>query len=374
MLEETSLALPLEPEDDLITEIEVEEDDPIEVKYSMSSYGADYTVDSLVNRVKRGDIYIPTFQRSYVWDLKQASRFIESLLLGLPVPGIFLAREEDTKKLIVIDGNQRLRTLEYFYNGIFEPSGKVFKLIDVQKKFNNITYNSLSAEDRRQLDDSILHATIVKQDEPRDERNSSTYNSSTYLIFERLNTGGKVLAPQEVRSCIYHGDFKDILAKLNENESWRVIYNNKSTPDKRLRDEELILRFMALFDLHQEYKKPMKNFLNNYMEENKNKNSNLDIKEKLFIQTIELIYHHIGDKAFRFRKGLNAAIFDSVMVGLATRVVNGNAIQGETLKSVYENLIQNEEFRSFVDTARTTENRAVRGRINLAIKAFAEVI
>jgi uncharacterized protein with ParB-like and HNH nuclease domain len=367
MLEEL-LDLPVEPEDISLPDIAIEEDDPIEFTYSMTWYGADYTVDGLVKRIYRDDIYIPKFQRSYVWDIKQASRFIESLLLGLPVPGIFLAKEEDTKKLIVIDGNQRLRTLAYFYKGTFDPSGKAFKLIDVQKKFTNATYDSLSSEDRRQLDDSILHATIVKQDEPSND------DSSIYLIFERLNTGGKILAPQEVRSCIYHGDFKEVLAELNMNKSWRAIYNTSNIFDKRLRDEELILRFMALFDLHQEYRKPMKNFLNEYMRDNKKANTNLIIKKELFVKTIELIHRSVGDKAFKIRKHLNAAVFDAVMVGLATRLVRGDITQEETLKEIYDDLIQNKEFLTFIDTARTTDNLEVQGRIKIAIKAFAEVL
>ena len=92
------------------------------VEYRITSYGADYDVDGLVKRLKAGDIEVPNFQRSYVWRILEASRFIESLLLGLPVPAIFLARDEN-EKLLVIDGQQRLRTLQYFYNGIWAPTG-----------------------------------------------------------------------------------------------------------------------------------------------------------------------------------------------------------------------------------------------------------
>jgi uncharacterized protein with ParB-like and HNH nuclease domain len=97
-------------------------------KYLINSYGADYTVDSLVQRMEREDIYIPDFQRGYVWTITQASKFIESLLLGLPVPGIFLSKDRD-RKLVVIDGQQRLRTLQRFYNGVFDE--RVFKLHNV---------------------------------------------------------------------------------------------------------------------------------------------------------------------------------------------------------------------------------------------------
>ena len=97
-------------------------------RYSISSYGADYPVDGLVKRLKDGTIYVPPFQRSYVWSIRDASRFVESLLLGLPVPGVFLAKEEPTNKLLVIDGQQRLRSLQFFYDRLFEPTGREFSL------------------------------------------------------------------------------------------------------------------------------------------------------------------------------------------------------------------------------------------------------
>src|ERR1043165_4796643 len=97
-------------------------DESLVLKYSITSYGTDFDVDGLVRRIEREDIYVPPFQRAYVWNLKQASRFIESLLLGLPVPGIFLSKESDSQRLLVIDGQQRLRSLLYFYRGVFSDT------------------------------------------------------------------------------------------------------------------------------------------------------------------------------------------------------------------------------------------------------------
>src|SRR4051812_37743221 len=96
---------------------ELREEELTPFKYSITSYGADYPVDGLVKRLESGSILIPTFQRGYVWKISEASRLIESLLLGLPVPGIFLAKEADSNRLLVIDGQQRLRSLQYFYGG-----------------------------------------------------------------------------------------------------------------------------------------------------------------------------------------------------------------------------------------------------------------
>ena len=137
-------------------------------RYEITSFGADYDVAGLVNRLKRGDIFIPSFQRDYVWKLPEASRFIESLLLGLPVPGVFLARELSTNKLLVIDGQQRLKTLQFFYQGFFNPkesekTHRVFKLIKVLPQFEGLTYETLPERDRIHLDDYILHATVIKR-------------------------------------------------------------------------------------------------------------------------------------------------------------------------------------------------------------------
>ena len=98
--------------------------DPIIPKYSTNTYGADYPVEALVRRLtlnprdETATIHLPSFQRGYVWTKPQADRFIESLLLGLSVPGIFLWKDPDSQRLAVIDGSQRLRTLKFFYDGV----------------------------------------------------------------------------------------------------------------------------------------------------------------------------------------------------------------------------------------------------------------
>ncbi|MBD1930583.1 MULTISPECIES: DUF262 domain-containing protein [Cyanophyceae] len=346
--------------------LEDDSDEIIPFKYSINSYGADYPVDGLVKRLKNESIYIPSFQRGYVWKLNEASRFIESLLLGLPVPGIFLAKEQETQKLLVIDGQQRLRTLQYFYDGIFKPTEREFALKGVQQQFEGSTYKSLADEDRRRLDDSILHATIVKQDEPSDD------DSSIYYIFERLNTGGTLLKPQEIRSCIYHGEFNALLHQLNENRFWRAIFGSV---DKNMRDQELILRFLALYFNDQEYQLPMKGFLNKFM--GKNQHLDTDLKEKFsqaFEKTIQVVYESIGEEAFKPVKRMNAAVFDAVMIGIARNLKQRSIKNYQSLKEKYKILLSNEGFISVsVKAANTSHERNVRQRIHLATEAFANV-
>ena len=127
--------------------------------YTITSYGADFMIDGLVSRMSSGDIVVPTFdhefesntdvvgfQRDYVWKKPQADKFLESLLLGMPVPGIFLVREPDGRNL-VLDGHQRLKTIHSFYLG--ELGGKPYKLGYVQQPWAGRSYNELDDEARR---------------------------------------------------------------------------------------------------------------------------------------------------------------------------------------------------------------------------------
>lgn len=342
--------------------------------YSITSYGADYPVDGLVKRLSQGDIVVPLFrlepelgqstvgfQREYVWTKPQADRFIESLLLGLPVPGIFLVKESNGKHL-VLDGQQRLRTLESFYVGILQ--GREYKLENVQDKWRDSTYKTLHADDRRRLDDSIIHATVVRQDEPTEDQ------SSIYLIFERLNSGGTFLQPQEIRVALYHGQFASLLSKLNENEKWRVLYGKKSP---RLKDLELILRFFSLYFYAGKYERPMKDFLNRNMASNRSLGKH-DAAEltTLFETTVATIHDALGPRAFRLKSAINAAVLDSVMVGIAARLSEGPIVSAELLNSRYGELLSDNDYLAATGRA-TADEESVKTRLRLAKEAFARV-
>jgi hypothetical protein len=351
-------------DESVTSEDEEAAEQPTPFKYAITSYGADYPVDGLVKRLAAGAIYIPTFQRGYVWGLSQASRFIESLLLGLPVPGIFLSKDEPAQRLLVIDGQQRLRTLEYFYEGIFRPSGREFALQGVQPQFEGRTYKTLADEDRRRLDDAILHATIIKQEEPSED------DSSIYYIFERLNTGGLVLQPQEIRAAIYHGPFNDLLKALNDERAWREIYGAVSA---RMRDQELILRFLALYFRVEQYSRPLKAFLNSYMGANRHfELQGPSQVSEAFLPTISLVFSAIGPKAFKPKRALNAAVFDAVMVGVARRLSRGHLEDVAEVARRYAELLGNEAFVAATERS-TTDEESVRKRLEAATEAFAPI-
>lgn len=345
--------------------IDPAEEETIDFTYSITSYGADYPVDSLVKRMRDQKIRVPSFQRGYVWTEKQASRFIESLLLGLPVPGIFLSKDTDSADLLVIDGQQRLKTLQFFYDGHIAESDRVFKLRDVQDKFEGKTYEKLEPDDKQRLDDSIIHATIVKQDEPSED------NSSIYLVFERLNTGGLQLQPQEIRSAIYSGAFAQLLKELNEYPAWRNIYGNRST---RLKDQEFILRFFAMYLYRNNYKKPLKGFMNTYMAKNKNLQlHNAETLTELFKKIVDFVNGALDKRAFRFANAINASIYDSVMIGLAERFSRKqDSPDKEKFIKAYHELLANEEYLLATRDA-TSDEPVVEKRMNLATDAFSDI-
>lgn len=362
-------------DEELIQDID-EAAEVIETPYSITSYGADYPVDSLVKRIDAKDILVPTFnweapekteivgfQRQYVWPRPKADRFIESLLLGLPVPGIFLVKEP-SGILLVLDGHQRLFTLQAFYSGAINDD--VYRLSEtVQKRFVGLRYKDLDTEDRRRLDDSIIHATVVRQDEPTEDQ------SSIYSIFERLNTGGMNLQPQEIRVALYHGELVRVLQTLNENICWRKLVGAKS---KRLKDMEMILRFFAFLYDSPKYEAPMKTFLNRYMA--KNRSLALQSEEtlsKIFSLTTETILNGIGEKAFRPKRSVNAAVVDSLMTGLAKRLLVNQPLKDlKSLKVQYDALLAKTKYLEAAETG-TSQPANITTRFTEAEQAFSQL-
>ncbi|HLP51360.1 MAG TPA: DUF262 domain-containing protein [Chitinophagales bacterium] len=343
---------------------EIEDNTELETipyRFSISSYGADYPIDGLIRRIDDKSIYVPRFQRNFVWNVKEASRFIESLLLGLPVPGIFLSRDNDSA-MMIIDGQQRLISIYSFYKNNFK--GKPFKLQEVNEEFIGKTYAELDLQDRRRLDDFIIHATIVKQEKPNDD------DSSIYMIFERLNTGGRLLSPQEIRDCVYYGSFSEYLNSLTFDRTWRSFFTKKN---ERRKEQEILLRFFALYFDFANYQKPLKKFLNNFMESNKEmqKVSEAEMNAVL-VPALTFIHSTLGSSAFRLTKGtpINAAVFDSVMFAVARRNSDNNPITDQTeFKKAYNDLIQNREFVSSTKDA-TSDVTTVTRRIALAVEQF----
>lgn len=324
------------------TEPEVEPE-PESVPFEISSYPADYTIEVLVDKWRTGQLVIPEFQRAYVWNLPQASRLVESFLLGLPVPQVFLYKERQSQKLLVVDGQQRLSTLAQFYNGRFDDS-RVFRLTGVDPRWNGRTYDTLTEPDRLRLDDTPLRSIVIQQLQPND-------HSSVYLIFERLNTGGTQLNPMEIRKALYHGRTFDFLSDLNDDPDWRLLLGQPRN-DKRLRDVELVLRVLALADGWRRYVKSMKGYLNKYMDVLAGATpEQLDDLHQRFVTATRLIREALGERPFHIRTRLNVAALD----GFVASVVEGVGREMNPLDVAWKELREDEGFDEVIsyDTSDT---------------------
>jgi Protein of unknown function DUF262 len=358
--------------------------DNIPFVYHVNSYGTDFSAKGLVELIRDGGIDFPDFQRGYVWKQDQASKFIESLLLGLPVPSVFLTREPlpvrrgslskpksrgVSRPLLVIDGQQRLLTLERFYRGRFgdDDSAPMFALTGLGKKseYEGETYKTLSPDGKLTLDLATIHATVVNQDSPEDG------SSSIFLLFERLNSGGTILQSQEIRSAIYQGSYNKLLRKLSGNPEWQTIYSMKP---RNLRDQELILRFFALYFERGPYREPMKQFLNEHMESHAELSDEEQEKfTRVFEDAVHFIYSCLKNRAFKRPKGpLNAAIYDAVMFGVAKRLQRGPIVDCQAFKKKYVELLADDRFSDAVKNG-TGDVTRVKTRIDLAVTAFSEV-
>tara|TARA_B110000908_G_scaffold113457_1_gene133120 strand:- start:389 stop:1474 length:1086 start_codon:yes stop_codon:yes gene_type:complete len=331
-------------------------------EYEVITYPADFTLEGLVSKFKKGSMTVPGFQRNYVWNIKQASKLIESFLLGLPVPAIFLFTDEAKQEQLVIDGQQRLMTVVYFLDGYFgEPDSngrrKVFKLTGLNERspYYNKAYADLEESNQaafNKLNDSVLRAFVIKQITPNG-------NTSVYHIFERLNTGGTQLVGQEIRNCVYHGSFNDLLCELNSYENWRSIFGS-TAPHRRQKDVELILRFFAFYENGHNYVRPIKDFMSNYMRKNQEISDEKRFElENLFKKTCDSVIETLGEKPFHIWSGLNVAAYDSTFTTLATHGFNPN------LAKLYSELKKDEDFIKGVRGA-TADESIVESRMRLA--------
>jgi len=290
----------------------------------------DLSIRELYELWKDGDLILdPKFQRYKVWDIKKSSVLVESVLLDIPIPTIYLAEDKDNR-LIVVDGQQRLNALLGFMDGTIElydirrkKWNKVeFKLrgLNVLKELNDKRFVDLDDPLKRKYKTFTLRVVVIKKDSSPEVR---------YEIFERLNKGAVQLNNQELRNCIYRGPYNDLIIELSEDEDFLFLLG-LNDPDPRMRDKELVLRFLAFYHTpYLNYKGPMKYFLNKEMEKYRYINKReTDKLRKVFRKSVELCKYVFGDKSFRrfalgdsnnpngyWEKKINKALFDITMWG-----------------------------------------------------------
>ena len=371
--------------DDSIHELQVDE-------YDITVSPNDFNVMTLCSFVERGSVRIPGFQRNFVWDIGRASRLIESLILGLPVPQLFLY-EQGRNRFLVIDGQQRLMSIYYFMKKRFPRSArradirrefdleghvpehmlhddKYFQTFNLRlsddrprraNKFKGLNYSTLSDDHRTQLDLRPIRNIVVKQSSPEDDQ------SSIFEIFNRLNSGGVNLRAQEIRTSMYHSEFYTMLYRINaENEMWRRLLGS-SDPDLHMKDIEILLRGFAMLVNRQKYASSMVKFLNQFSFNCRTLSSDkIQYLERLFASFLRACASLPDDVFMTKRRRFNVALYEAVFTVACTKAfADKSAVAGKLWAREIRKLSNDGTFLSAAAQG-TTQKANVEKRLDCA--------
>jgi hypothetical protein len=348
--------------------------------------GTDWTTETILNQLVRENIKLnPRFQRRDAWDVTRKSRFIESLILGFPIPQIVLAADEKERgKFVVLDGKQRLLTILQFY-GRSETPNNAFSLknLEFRPELNNQTYeglknNLLFSSELDNLDNQTIRTTLIRN-----------WHSESFLykIFLRLNVESTPLSPQELRQALHPGLFINFLDDKSVNsQALRSILKSKN-PDFRMRDVELLLRYVAFHYFISEYRGNLKAFLDltckvlNRDWESKSDDIQNTINQ--FEKAVETTINIFGEKNFSrmwvsssktYRPQFNRAILDVMVFYFSDSLIRQSAERNkEAVEEAFKRLCSGNEFKESVEG--TTKNiRETHTRLSSWGDALSEVL
>lgn len=334
---------------------------PPEREFFASPY--DPPVKSLIQEIKDKELIVrPTFQRAFVWDAVRQSRFVESILLNIPVPNLFFA-EDDDKTKVVVDGQQRLTALHHFQENRFALKG-----LESLSALNGKRFEDLTDRQQRIFNNRTLRCLVISARSDSEIR---------FQVFERLNQGGVPLNAQEVRHCVYRGSLNDLLHDLAKDPNWLSI-SGKDEPSPRMTDCELILRFLSFRERGKSYSPPLKGFLNGFMRDERHAGvDKLNEWKFAFQSTVRKLNRVFGVDAFRsaaiegedliWDKSLNRAVFDCQMLifeGVDEGWLSDNASR---VKSEFLSLFGDSEFSDAVSRA-TADVARLRTRLRKVLE------
>lgn len=311
-----------------------------------------------------GDLEIkPDFQRDVVWPSAHQTRFIDSLVKQLPIPSMCLAYDYKKNKWIVIDGLQRISAIIRFLTG---GDWTLSRLEDIDVALQGKTAASFRTGTG---DQKTIYNRIQNQTLPvnvlRCNLESKSHNEYLFTIFHRLNSGGIKLNNQEIRNCIYSGDFNKLLRKLDLNAHWRAV--NRMAPDQNYRflKQETILRFFAFLERRDKYKGHVSKFLNTYMYDHRNISSIVAAqKEDTFTRAIAVIHEKIAPAR------VPSTVLEAMMIGVATNLDACEARTPEDMEARYRLLIGHEAMSAASLAEGLSKKPKVDERLNAAIAIF----
>jgi len=337
----------------------------------------EYTPEMILKRIDTKEIQInPDYQRNHRWNDTTSSRLIESLILNIPIPLIYLSQDidlddetgEDISRYSVIDGQQRLTAIVNFFK-----NNLVLTELETLEELNGLVLRDLPPFLIRRLEDRSIKFLRV---------DSTIDNELKYYIFEKLNRGSVNLEAQELRNSIYRGKFNDLLKKLAKYPKFRQLLQIKDDENlkvKKMEDIEIVLRFFA-FGFEENYltfkNEGLEKFLSNYMESiNKRVKKEVGLLDKLeqdFYKTIDFIENNFGEQAFaKYNQknvtNFNKSVFDALSTSIYTSVNIENSVITEDFKNAYRELFNDKDFMNSISGS-TTNTDKINYRIEAVIK------
>lgn len=342
---------------------------------------SDPTVASLIDKYNRGKLLLqPEYQRKYVMKPPVASKLIESMMLGIPLPIVYFAEEEDGT-WSVIDGQQRLTSIISFVLGKFIYDGKDFKLssLDVMKELNRKTFKDIPGDLQEKIMDTPIRSFIIKKESNDDIK---------FEIFERLNTGSTPLNEDEIRNTVYRGKYMQLLKELESNETFDKIVAKPNFKNRMLY-RGMILRFFAFYEnTYLNYKPNMKQFCNKHIKKFINMDDEMvEDYRKIFKDTISSIYTVFGTNAFRrmikdadsnnyswTKTRINMALYDVQMYGF-TRYKKEDIIRhaDEIRDAMYNLMTSSQEFIDSIEIT-TSSTDMVNRRFKMWLEKLEDIM
>ena len=326
----------------------------------------DMSFGELMNMFEDGELFItPEYQRVFRWSDFQQTRFIESVLLGIPIPPIFVA-EDDEGKWEVVDGLQRISTIFSFFGlltNLPDKNNSTLTEGEMIKELEGLTVDQLPVKLKTTVKRSICRVEIVRWDSNEDIR---------YELFNRLNTGASPLSEQEIRNCIFRSykvDLNQILRDLAKDEDFVEIISPSNRKKEEMFLEELVLRFFAFKHLDQEFKTTIPNFLTEFMREVSKGNTEFDLEYEKdeFKRFVTFIKNRFGKSLFRPKGNFALHIYDSL--AYATHKTFGSIIGNEeVVDSAIRNLTNDDDYNN-IGTS-TFSNMRIRARMDRAVEVF----
>lgn len=330
----------------------------------------------------------PEYQRRLVWDAKKKSRFIESLLMNIPVPPIFLY-ETDLNRYEVMDGQQRLNTILEFYE-----NNLILEQLETWSPLNGRTYSKCPPRIQRGLDRRRISANVLLAENISDPKQADFIRRT---VFERLNSGGQQLNHQELRNSLYSGPLNDLLVELAGNRLFDEIWDIPPYEDhyrkldgyispeladndlfKRMRDCEIVLRFFAFRD-QKKIRGSVRSILDNYMHENRDAlRPQIDELRNRFLDCLRIAHAVFGEHTFRIRDKKkkwrhSQPLFDAVMVATEELVKDENKLianKHKILDSLLKAMEEQEVYEIIVGRPNTA--KAIKERISIVSKLMKQ--